>query len=63
MAGAQVVIDLANSSSLEDKAVLEFFETAERNLLPAKAAAGIRRRVAPVLNPAGMLPRSFSGSH
>ena len=32
MAGAQVVIDLANSPSFEDKAVLEFFETSGRNL-------------------------------
>jgi uncharacterized protein YbjT (DUF2867 family) len=40
MAGAQVVVDLANSPSFEDKAVLEFFETSERNLLPAEAAAG-----------------------
>jgi uncharacterized protein YbjT (DUF2867 family) len=46
MAGAQVVIDLANSSSFEDKAVLEFFETSERNLLPAEAAAGVRHHVA-----------------
>jgi len=35
MAGAQVVIDLTNSPSFEDKAVLEFFETSGRNLLPA----------------------------
>ena len=46
MAGAQVVIDLANSPSFEDKAVLEFFETSERNLLPAEAAAGVRLHVA-----------------
>jgi uncharacterized protein YbjT (DUF2867 family) len=46
VAGAQVVIDLANSPSFEDKAVLEFFETAGRNLLPAEAAAGIRHHVA-----------------
>src|ERR1700739_436383 len=46
MAGAQVVIDLANSPSFEDKAVLEFFETAGRNLLPAEAAAGVRHHVA-----------------
>ena len=37
LAGAQVVIDLANSPSFEDKAVLEFFETSEGNLLPAEA--------------------------
>jgi uncharacterized protein YbjT (DUF2867 family) len=44
--GAQVVIDLANSPSFEDKAVLEFFETAGRNLLAAEAAAGVRHHVA-----------------
>ena len=46
MAGAQVVIDLENSPSFEDKAVLEFFETAGRNLLPAESAAGVRHHVA-----------------
>src|SRR5262245_6929440 len=46
VAGAQVVIDLANSPSFEDKAVLEFFQTAGRNLLAAEAAAGIRHHVA-----------------
>ena len=47
MAGAQVVIDLANSPSFEDEAVLEFFETSGRNLLAAEAAAGsIRLHVA-----------------
>jgi uncharacterized protein YbjT (DUF2867 family) len=46
MAGAQVVIDLANSPSFEDKAALEFFETSGRNLLAAEAAAGVRHHVA-----------------
>jgi uncharacterized protein YbjT (DUF2867 family) len=46
VAGAQVVIDLANSPSFEDKAVLEFFETSGRNLLTAEAAAGVRHHVA-----------------
>jgi len=46
LAGAQVVIDLANSPSFEDRAVLEFFETSERNLLPAEAAAAVRHHVA-----------------
>ena len=46
MAGTQVVIDLANSPSFEDKAVLEFFETSGRNLLTAEAAAGVRHHVA-----------------
>src|SRR5260221_69771 len=46
MAGAQVVIDLANSPSFEDRAVLAFFETSGRNLLAAEAAAGVRHHVA-----------------
>ncbi len=46
MAGAQVVIDLADSSSFEDKAVPEFFETSGRNLLAAEAEAGVRHHVA-----------------
>jgi uncharacterized protein YbjT (DUF2867 family) len=45
-AGAQVAIDLANSPSFDDKAVLEFFETSGRNLLAAEAAAGVRYHVA-----------------
>ena len=46
MAGTQVVIDLSNSPSFEDKAVLEFFETSGRNLLAAEKAAGVRHHVA-----------------
>jgi uncharacterized protein YbjT (DUF2867 family) len=46
MADAQVVIDLANSPSFEDRAVLEFFETSGRNLQAAEAAAGVRHHVA-----------------
>jgi uncharacterized protein YbjT (DUF2867 family) len=46
LAGAQVVIDLANSPSFEDKAVLDFFETSGRNLLAAEAAAGVGHHVA-----------------
>jgi Transposase DDE domain len=42
----KVAIDLANSPSFEDRAVLEFFETSGRNLLPAEAAAGVRHHVA-----------------
>src|SRR4051794_14828491 len=45
MAGAQVVVDLANSPSFEDKAVLEFFETSGRNLMAAEAEAGVRHHV------------------
>jgi uncharacterized protein YbjT (DUF2867 family) len=46
MAGTQVVIDLSNSPSFEDKAVLEFFQTSGRNLLAAEAAAGVQHHVA-----------------
>jgi uncharacterized protein YbjT (DUF2867 family) len=46
LAGAQVVVDLANSPSFEDKAVLDFFETSEDHLLPAEAIAGVRHHVA-----------------
>ena len=46
LAGAQVVVDVANSPSFEDKAVLEFFETSGRNLLAAEAVAGVQHHVA-----------------
>src|SRR5882724_1012362 len=44
--GAQVVVDVANAPSWEDKAVLDFFETSGRNLLAAEAAAGVKHHVA-----------------
>jgi uncharacterized protein YbjT (DUF2867 family) len=46
LAGAQVVVDLANSPSWEDKAVLEFFQTSGRNLLAAEAPAGVGHHIA-----------------
>src|SRR5262249_39640738 len=46
MVGTQVVIDLANSPSFEDRAVLAFFQTSGRNLLAAEAAASVRHHVA-----------------
>jgi uncharacterized protein YbjT (DUF2867 family) len=46
LSDAQVVVDVANSPSFEDKAVLEFFETSGRNLLAAEAAADVRHHVA-----------------
>lgn len=46
LAGAAVVIDVSNSPSWEDAAVLEFFETSTRNLLAAEAAAGVGHHVA-----------------
>jgi uncharacterized protein YbjT (DUF2867 family) len=46
LVGGQVVVDVANAPSWEDKAVLEFFETSGRNLLAAEAAAGVGHHVA-----------------
>jgi len=46
LAGAEVVVDVANAPVWEDKAVLEFFETSGRNLLAAEATAGVRHHVA-----------------
>src|SRR4051794_9288537 len=46
LAGAQVVVDVANAPSWEDNAVLTFFETSGRNLLAAGAAAGVGHHVA-----------------
>lgn len=44
--GASVVVDVSNSPSFEDKAVMEFFTTATRNLLKAAGAAGVKHYVA-----------------
>lgn len=44
--GAQVVVDVANSPSFEEKAVLEFFEASSRNLIAAEKAAGVTHHVA-----------------
>jgi len=46
LAGATTVIDVANSPSFEDEAVLTFFEQSTRNLLAASAVAGVRHYVA-----------------
>ena len=46
LTGAQVMVDLANSPSFEDKPVLEFFETSEHHLLPAEASAQVQHHVA-----------------
>ena len=46
MSGAQVVVDVTNSPSWEDEAVLAFFETSTRHLLAAEAAAGVGHHVA-----------------
>ncbi|MGH9498699.1 MAG: SDR family oxidoreductase [Terriglobales bacterium] len=44
--GAAVVVDVSNSPSWEDAAVLKFFETSTRNLLTHEAAAGVGHHVA-----------------
>ena len=44
--GASVVVDVSNSPSFEDAAVLKFFETSTRNLLTYEAAAGVGHHVA-----------------
>jgi uncharacterized protein YbjT (DUF2867 family) len=46
LAGVDTVVDVANSPSFEDKAVLEFFQISGRNLLSAEARAGVRHHVA-----------------
>jgi uncharacterized protein YbjT (DUF2867 family) len=46
LAGADVVVDVSNSPSFEDQAVLEFFERSTGNLLAAGAAAGVKHHVA-----------------
>jgi uncharacterized protein YbjT (DUF2867 family) len=55
---AQVVVDVANAPQWDDKAVLEFFETAGRNLLAAEAAAGVSHHVALSIVGAERLPAS-----
>ncbi|MFZ5784303.1 MAG: SDR family oxidoreductase [Pseudomonadota bacterium] len=46
LAGAQIVVDVANSPSFEDGAAMEFFQAAGRNLAAAEAAAGVKHHVA-----------------
>lgn len=58
LTGAQAVVDVANSPSFEDKAVLEFFETSGRNLLAAEATAGVGHHVALSVVGADRLPDS-----
>jgi uncharacterized protein YbjT (DUF2867 family) len=44
--GVQVVVDVSNSPSFEDKPAMEFFETSGRNLLSAEKSAGVKHHVA-----------------
>ena len=58
LAGAEVVIDVANSPSFDDGPVMEFFQTSGRNLLAAEAAAGVKHHVALSIVGADRLPGS-----
>jgi uncharacterized protein YbjT (DUF2867 family) len=58
LVGAQVVVDVANSPSFEDNAVMNFFQTAGRNLLAAEVTAGVRHHVALSVVGADRLPDS-----
>jgi len=46
LAGAEVVVDVANSPSFEDQAALDFFQTAGKNLTAAEVAAGVKHHLA-----------------
>ncbi len=58
LVGAKVVVDVTNSPSFEDTAVLEFFEKSSRNLLAAEADAGVGHHVALSVVGADRLPDS-----
>src|ERR1700751_4685459 len=58
LADAQVVVDVANSPSFEDIAVMKFFQTSGRNLLGAEAKAGVQHHVALSIVGADRLPDS-----
>src|SRR5437016_14070995 len=58
LTGAQVVVDVTNSPSFEDKAVLEFFETSTRNVLAAEAKTSVGHHVAVSIVGADRLPAS-----
>jgi len=58
LTGAQSVVDLTNSPSFEDKAVLEFFETSTRNVLAAEAKTGVGHHVAVSIIGTDQLPDS-----
>jgi uncharacterized protein YbjT (DUF2867 family) len=58
LAGAQVVVDVTNSPSFEDKAVLEFFETSGRHISAAEGKAGVTHHVALSVVGTDRLPES-----
>ncbi|WP_088142714.1 SDR family oxidoreductase [Achromobacter xylosoxidans] len=58
LVGAQAVLDVSNSPSFEDQAVMAFFETAGRNLLAAATRAGVEHYLALSVVGAERLPDS-----
>lgn len=58
LSGAELVVDVANSPSFEDQAVLEFFEKSSRNLLAAEIAAGVAHHVVLSVVGTARLPQS-----
>ncbi len=58
LSSAEIVVDVANSPSFEDRAVLTFFETSGRNLLAAEAAAKVQHHVALSVVGADRLPEN-----
>src|SRR5213592_1173644 len=58
LTGAQSVVDLTNSPSFEDKAVLEFFETSTRNVLATEAKTGVGHHIALSIVGCDQLPAS-----
>lgn len=58
LAGAQVVVDVSNSPSFEDSAVMSFFQTSTRNLLAVESTSGVRHHVALSIVGADRLPDS-----
>jgi uncharacterized protein YbjT (DUF2867 family) len=58
LAGAQIVIDVANSPSFADEAVLNFFKTAGHNLAAAERIAGVRHHIALSVVGTDRLPES-----
>jgi uncharacterized protein YbjT (DUF2867 family) len=56
--GAQVVVDVSNSPSFEDAAVMDFFQTSTRNLLSYEGAAGVAHHVALSVVGSERLPQS-----
>jgi uncharacterized protein YbjT (DUF2867 family) len=56
LAGAQVVVNVANSPSFEEKAVMDFFETSGRKIHAAEKAAGVKHHVALSIVGTGRLP-------